>query len=463
MSENNVPLLSTALATFISNHGYDEFPEAMRRWTKLMVLDAVGNAYASTRFEFARKALNALSRLGLGDSTVIGMPERLALRDAVLMNGTLMHGLDYDDTSLPGGVHLSGSCVSTAFALCEPEHSCGKDFLPACALGFEAGVRLGAASKSSFLKLGFHPTSLIGTFAGTLVAGRLWKLSHAQLVMAQGIALSFASGNMQPTQEGAWSKRLHAGWGGAAGVTAASMASQGFTGPLEAYEGRFGLFPSFLGPHAADADLSLATHELGERWEFSRSSIKLYPVCYHSHAFMRAATEMRNETRLDTTQIASIKALVAPVAVPMICEPLETRRKPHNSYATQFSLPYALACCLIRGRFGLEEIEESAYTDPQLLALAQKVCYEIDSNTGWPKFRTGEIIVRMKNGEEIRRRKSLYPDEPPADKDIIDKFMDNTRLSMSSTQAESTIDLILNIERVPDMSAVTRILSGQSR
>lgn len=462
MNARTAPFLSETMAAFVAGKDYDSIPEAMRRWAKLIVLDAIGNAYASTRFEFAHKALSSLSGLSSGNSTVIGMPVQLALRDAVLMNGTLMHGLDYDDTYLPGGVHLTGSCVPTALALAEQLQASGREFLTACALGLEAGVRLGAASKGGFLKLGFHPTSLIGTFASALIAGRLMQLSHKHLVMAQGVALSFASGNMQPTQEGAWAKRLHAGWAGAAGITAASMARQGFTGPLETYEGRFGLFPCFLGPNAADADLSLATHELGERWEFSRSSIKLYPVCYHSHAFMRAATELRNEKKLDIGQIESIHALVAEVAVPMICEPLEARRKPHNSYATQFSLPYAIACCLVRGRFGLEEIDESAYSDPRLLALAQKVSYEIDPKSGWPKYRTGEIIVRMKNGQEIALRKNILPDEQAADKDIFDKFMDNTRFSLPPSQAKKILEMIRNIERVPDIREVTRILAGRS-
>ena len=38
------------------------------------------------------------------DITVIGMPVRLPMRDAVLMNGILAHGLDYDDTVVPGQI-----------------------------------------------------------------------------------------------------------------------------------------------------------------------------------------------------------------------------------------------------------------------------------------------------------------------------------------------------------------------
>jgi 2-methylcitrate dehydratase PrpD len=462
MNAKTTPLLSDSMAAFVVEKDYDSIPEAVRRWAKLLILDTIGNAYASTRYEFAHKALSALSGLGSGNATVIGMPVRLALRDAVLMNGTLAHGLDYDDIYLPGGLHLSASCVPTALALAEHAQASGQDFLTACVLGLEAGLRLGAAGKGRFLKIGFHPTSLIGTFASALVAGRLMQMSHKQLMMAQGLALSFASGNMQPTQEGAWAKRAHAGWAGAAGITAASMAKEGFTGPLEAYEGVYGLFsPCFLGKYAPDADLNLATHELGQRWELPRSSIKAYPVCYHSAAFMNAAIELKNEERLDVAKIESVHALVAETAVPFICEPLAAKRKPHNSYASQFSLPYAIACCLSRGRFGLEETEESAYSDPGLLALAQKFSYGIDPNSGWPNFRSGEIIVRMKNGREISKRKNILPDEQVAETTIFEKFMDNTRNSLAPSQARKIFDTIHDIESVSNFREITRLLAGR--
>ena len=89
--------------------------------------------------------------------------------------------------------------------------------------------------------------------------------------MAQGIALSMTSGNMQPIQDGSWTKRMHPGLSGASGVMAATLAQQGYVGPTETYEGRFGLFPCFLGAHAKDADLNIIREGLGQRWEFPRT------------------------------------------------------------------------------------------------------------------------------------------------------------------------------------------------
>jgi 2-methylcitrate dehydratase PrpD len=391
---------------------------------------------------------------------VIGMPAKLAVRDAVLLNAVLVHGLDYDDTYLPGSVHLSASCVPTVLGVGAATGANGRDLLTACALGLEAGARLGAAGRGGFLRAGFHATSVVGTFACTLAAGRLMEMPADQLTMAQGIALSMASGNMQPMQDGSWTKRMHPGLSGASGVLAATMAQQGYIGPREAYEGRFGLFPCFLGPYAKDADLGLVHDGLGERWEFPRASIKLFPACHQSHAFFNAAIGLHRAHQIRVEDVESIRVRIAEPAVPLICEPLAAKRRPDSSYAAQFSLPYGIACCLTRGRFGLAELEQSSYSNTALLALAQKMDYEIDADSGFPKFRSGEVIVNLKDGRKLSKRESIQPDEPATDEAILEKFMATATSVMSTARARRIRTAILDIEGLEDTRTLTRMLAG---
>lgn len=455
-------LISDQLADFVLDTRLERIPLEVRHWCKLLILDAIGNAYASSRYDFAQRALFALKGMGEGESCVIGSGTRLGLRDAVLMNGTLIHGLDYDDTYLPGATHLGASCFPTALALAAQRDASAAEFLAAYVLGMESGARLGAAGKGAFLKGGFHPTSLLGIFASTLVAGRLSQLTHTQLVMAQGIALSWASGNMQPTQEGTWAKRLHAGLAGAGAINAVALAQQDFTGPFEVYEGRYGLYPCFLGAHAAEADLPFITRDLGTHWEVLRISVKLYPACYQSHAFMNAALELRAQEAIDIDAIESIKTRIAETAVPLVCEPLAAKRKPQNSYAASFSLPYAVACCLMRGRFGLEETEEVAYTDPALLNLAQKVSYEIDPDSGFPKYRSGEVIVRMRDGRVLSRRHNILPQDRAPESAVVQKFMDNTRHALTPSRATALVGMVLGMESAGSARLLARALTPNS-
>ena len=86
---------------------------------------------AAARGEVAdyEKALAGVSFFGSGARAVIGMPARLALRDAAVMNGVLIHGLDYDDTHLEGVVHASASCFSCAFGVAAEVNASGRDLI----------------------------------------------------------------------------------------------------------------------------------------------------------------------------------------------------------------------------------------------------------------------------------------------------------------------------------------------
>ena len=189
-----------------------------------------------------------------------------------------------------------------------------------------------------------------------------------------------------------------------------------------------------------------------------RSSIKLYPACHQSHAFFNAAIALSREHKLRPQDIEAIRVRVAEPAVPLVCEPLAIKRKPDSSYAAQFSLPYGIACCLIRGRFGLEHLESASYSDPGLIALAHKVDYEVDPNPGFPKSRSGEVIVKTTDGRTLSRRENILPDEPASDEQIIDKFMDSAASAMSIARARHLRDAILDIENVEDMRCFGTLL-----
>jgi 2-methylcitrate dehydratase PrpD len=455
------PTLSQQVAQFVATCRYDDIPPAVRERARLVLLDAIGNAFAAARYPFAPVALSALSSLGSGDSTVIGLEAKLDLRDAVVMNGILVHGLDYDDTYLPGSVHLSAGCAPVVLGMGAHTKASGKALLAAFVLGLEIGARIAAAAKGGFVNAGFHATGIAGAFGSAVAAGRLMQLDAAQHALAQGVALSVTSSTLQPLQEGSWTKRLHPGWAGASGITAAAFARAGYVAPAQAYEGRFGLCTCFLGEHAAGAQPASIVEGLGEQWEFTRTSIKLFPACHQLHAFMNCAIALAQENTFSVDNVASVRALICDAAVPLVCEPLASKLKPASSYSAQFSLPYAVACALSRGRFGLNEIEAPAYTDAALLQLAQKVRYEIDPNSGFPKSRSGELIVNMKDGRELRWRDDILPDEPASAEAIVKKFAQNTDGILSPPQAAQIHDTVLSLDTLADSAAFVRTL-GQA-
>ncbi len=466
VTQTQIPIAQT-LAQFAVDFGIDAIPQRVRARARHLMLDALGIAYASTRFDFAQRSFAALAELGciegVGKSAVFGFSTRLPLRDALLLNGILVHGLDYDDTHVPGVIHATSSSFPLALGLAAQLGRSGRDLLTAYVLGVEISSRLASVAKGEFHQVGFHPTGLIGTFGCILAAGYLHGMNAAQLVMAQGIGLSVAAGSLEFLEDGSWTKRMHPGWAGVAAISATALARHGFVGPQCAYEGRFGLFPSHLGSRVSACDYSLATHGLGAVWEIDQIAVKPFAACHFTHGCADAAIALHNRG-VKVGDIQHVRARLAQEVVKTVCEPVANKRRPANEYDAKFSIPYIVASSLIHGKFGLAEIEESALRDPVTLALADKVDYEIDPASGFPQYYSGEVIVKLKNGRELAHREQVNrgaAERPISNDDIVAKFMDNAMHAVSHTRAEELRDALLGMEDFENSSALAAKLAGR--
>ncbi|MDB5840645.1 MAG: MmgE/PrpD [Herminiimonas sp.] len=445
--------ISEQLADFTAGLDLAAVPGAVVTRAKHLILDSIGCAFAAREEGFAGQITASVAKLaGEGPRGVIGMPHRLPLRDAAVVNGMLMHGLDYDDTHAAGVAHLTVSTLPAAIATAAHVGASGEQLLTAYIAGMETGARLASVVKGAFHQVGFHPTGLIGVFACSLVAGRLMKLSRAQLAGAQGIALSFASGSLQFIEDGSWTKRIHPGWAAASGITAAALAGDDMPAPREAYEGRFGLYRSHLPPSEfAGCDLSLATAGFGSTWEIDNVAIKPFPACHFVHGCADAAIAL-HQAGVDAASIKSIRALIPAGVVKSVAEPVAAKRRPKNDYDAKFSLPYAVASGLLRGRLGLAEMLPRAFVEPRILALMDKVDYEIDPASTFPRHYTGEVIVTLNDGRELRHRVAVNrgnPEQPLSNAEIETKYFDNCALYFSHEVAQRVRDLVLDLEALP--------------
>ena len=432
-------MISRRLAEFAAALRYDAIPPMVRERAKRLMLDAVGCGLAAKRFDFAQASLRAIRELGgAGPRAVLGHPDRLPLRDAVLANGILMHGLDYDDTHSEGVVHLTVAVLPAVLGLGAELERSGRDMLTAYVAGIEAGARLASVAKGGFHQAGFHPTGVIGAFAAAVAAGKLYGLDVSQLTHAQGTALSVASGSLEFLEDGSWTKRLHAGWAGVGGITAAALARGGFVAPKAAYEGRFGLFSLYL--KNPPGDIERASASLGATWETLNVAVKPFPACHFVHAFADAAIALRRKG-VDPAKVESVTALVPQEEIAVICEPAANKRRPANDYDARFSLPYVVAASLRAGKFGLAELEDGALADPATLELAAKVSYRADPSSGFPRHYSGELIVRME-GREMRHREAVNrgaAERPLTNADVEAKFMENAA-SAGTRQAVLKMD-----------------------
>lgn len=446
------------LAAFCRDVTWESLPLEVRDKARLHALDTLGLALASHAQEFAAPALAGIAAAaGTGECTVIGDERRLAPRDAALANGLLMHGLDYDDTHPASIVHPSVVGLPAALAIGEQIQAPCTDVLAAYAIGVESAIRIGAAAKGGFHHAGFHATGIVSHFGAALAAGKLLGLTETQLVAAQGIAASTASGVQVFLEEGAWSKRLHPGWGALAGITAAHLARSGFVAPSRPYEGKFGLFDSHL--HGGVAELGAITEGLGENWRLLETAIKPYPVCHFIHGCLEAALELHGSFAVD--EVEKVVVLLANDTLPIVAEPAEVKQRAATEYEAKFSAQFVVAKALLLGKFGLAELTPAALSDPATSSLAAKVLCRADPQTQFPRYYSGAVSVVLKDGRELHRRIPINKGAGPralSAQDIQSKFLANAMLRLDAGRAQSALEAIMT--PAPSLRSVMQTLRG---
>ena len=83
-------------------------------------------------------------------------------------------------------------------------------------------------------------------------------------------------------------KSLHAGWAAHGGVTAATLAAAGLTGPATAFEGKLRAVPALRRGRCAAARFAASIETLGTVWHLPQAAFKFYPCCHYIHPFIEA-------------------------------------------------------------------------------------------------------------------------------------------------------------------------------
>src|SRR5437879_2679708 len=341
--------LAERLAAFTASLSFDALPDEVVASVRLRTLDVLGIALASSRGDWAPAVID-LAGEGGGECTVVGTARSAPVPLAILINGTLAHGLDFDDTHAASITHASAVILPTVLALAEAYELDGRATVTAAVAGYEAIARIGMAASGAFHARGWHATAVCGAFAAALAAGRLQNLDDKRLTAALGLAGSFASGVMEHLEDGSWVKRLHPGWAGHSGALAAALARGGVPGPATILEGRFGLYRTFLGVEPDPRPFET----LGREWEILRVGCKPYPCCHLNHAYLDCALELLRAPGVSADAIESIECRVPAGEVPIVCEPVEVKRRPRTSYDAQFSLPFSVAAAFLDGAVGVD-------------------------------------------------------------------------------------------------------------
>jgi 2-methylcitrate dehydratase PrpD len=445
------------LAEFVAAIGYETLPAAVTERVKALVFDTIGiMVRARHDAESTPAMISAAKMLGFapGTCTVVGDATRYTPPGAAMLNGTLAHSLDFDDTHAPGSLHPSAPILPAAFAAAEMARNDGKTLLAAIVAGYETQIRLSLAlDPAAHYDRGFHPSATCGAFGAASAAGRLLGLDASKQAHAFGIVLSMAAGSMQFLVNGAWTKRSHVGHAAMCGLIAATLAREGYQGATAALEGKWG----FLHAYAPAADASRVTEGLGHRFETLRIAVKPYPSCRYSHAAIDGILALARKHALSADDIEQVTIGLPEPGWKIIGDPEPAKQSPKSVVDGQFSMPFCAAVALRTGGFLWDDYARHL-EDTQTLALCRKVQARIDpqAQADFPENMSARVKLETKKGgfETYVRVPKGEPDNFLTPEELRAKFDGLVAPYLDARRRDALATALLAVEEARDAGAL---------
>jgi 2-methylcitrate dehydratase PrpD len=381
---------------------------------------------------------------------------------AALVNGTLAHVLEFDDSHVETGVHPTSPVLAAALPLAALRRVPGRSLIEAVLIGNEVACRLACVAPGMFHRHGFHPTGVFGIFGAVLALARLHALEPHQAAHALGISGSMSAAGMASWEDGSETKSLHAGLAAADAHQAIALARQGVSGPEGVFEGRFGFFRSHVQAPDYALRFEAATQDLGTRWEALRVASKVFPCGHYIQPFVDAAVALRQQHGLEAEQIASVHCAVADYMMPLVCEPVAEKLRPNTPWHARFSLQHSLAEMLVTGRLDKSSYTAVALTDPHIIVLTDQVTCGVDPLATDRQVWSGDVTIRTTDGRTLHHRLQHMrgtPANPLSVEDIVGKFTANAAGVIPDTAAKRCVATVLALDRLEDVSELVTLLT----
>jgi 2-methylcitrate dehydratase PrpD len=451
--------ITSELSDFVAGTSYDDLPAEVAERAKMLVMDLVGIAVrARHEAESTPGLLAAVDRLGMrGHATVIGDDAGFAPPGAALVNGTLAHSLDFDDTHARGSIHASAPIVPAALAAAEMSGAGGRELIAGIIAGYEVQIRLSMAlvPKDHYAR-GYHPTATCGAFGAAAAAARIFALSPDQVASAFGICLSQAAGSMQFLVDGAWTKRFQVGAAAMSGLIAASLAREGFKGAAQAIEGKAG----FLRAYAPNPVFEKAVEGLGEVYETLAIAVKPYPSCRYSHAAIDALIALRAAEGIEPAEVEAVEIGLPRTGWDIIGGPEDAKHNPRSVVDGQFSMPFLAAVVLREGAMGWDHYA-GHLADAETLALCRRVTSVVDPKVEaeYPARLSGLVRVRTARGsfEKFVATPKGEPENFPTAAELRAKFDGLVGPYLSARGIDELAGALLALETASEIGGVLRL------
>jgi 2-methylcitrate dehydratase PrpD len=441
--------VTRTLARYVLSVRADDLPERVRKEARRTLLNWVGCAVGGSRHETVDIAIAALAPFsGPAQASVLGRRERLDVLHASLMNGISSHVFDFDDTHLKTVIHPAGPVVSALLALAEHRPVSGRDFLTSMVVGIEAECRIGNAVYPAHYDRGWHITGTAGVFGAAAACGRSLGLTEQQMVWALGLAATQPVGLRE--MFGTMTKSFHPGRAAQNGLTAALLASRGFTSTDVALEGKSG----WANVLSTSRNYEEITANLGKTYEIALNTYKPFACGIVIHPTIDACIQLRHEHGLTADAIERIDLRVHPLVLE-----LTGKKTPSTGLESKFSVYFAAALAIVVGSAGMRDFSDANAKNPSIVALRDRVTATVDPALKEEQVRAAITLKDGRRLEKFIEHVVGSVERPMSDADLEAKFLGLGAGVLPESQIQTLIKRCWDIEGLAsaaDLAVIAR-------
>ncbi len=458
MKTNKQPL-SGRIADYALNLKYEDIPADVIAHVKLLMMDTFGCIMPSMHEAHVPCVYRAIEKMpNRHEATLWGTTKKVTIDHAVMYNGCLIHGQDFDDTHAGAIIHPSASVLNTAVALGEMLEKSGEEILTAMVAAYEVLLRLGEACKGKLHEHYFHPTGIFAPFAAICIACRFYGIGKDVMMNTMGLAGNFVGTMQQYTVDGTWSKKLHPGWGIHAGLYALRFAQEGYIGSPEIFEGTQAIFNAHIG---TTEYIEPTFADLGKRWITKEVAFKFYPVCHMMHSHLDILQALMVENGFIGSDIQEIHAVMSPRAAQIVALPPERKKHPENDYLMRFSIQYSLAMTAVQGQLTMRDVDMKWLDDPEVAAMIERVTVESEPEADVVGHFPGDLTVTLKDGRTFHRNQKYETgskENPAKRENVLAKFNGNVQGMISTETATRLLEKIEAFETLANVNELIELL-----
>jgi 2-methylcitrate dehydratase PrpD len=440
-----------ALATFLAETGFENFNAALVERGKLLVIDFIGGALGGANTKVGRMLESyIIEKGGKPEARVIGRNFQTTAGYAAYLNGVFNHATELESVS-KGTSPNPLAVIATSLAVAEKMNLGGPEVLEGVVLGFEIQGRVGQTSLKGVSKTG--RISIFNHLGTAAAASKLMKLDAHQTRMALGIAAFQAGGLI--TTVGTMAHVLELAVSARDGIEAAELAKRGGTSHPDIIEAPQGFCDALI--EAGEYDLDKMTENLGKTYQIAAPgiSIKKYPCCYRAHRALDALFDILSEEQISYDEIERVT-----VELNLYDSYLMKFPVPQTGEEAKFSFEHILGAAILKGKVWVDSFTEESVIDPKYLEARSKVDVVIHSE--WPPGRAEArtpVTLKLIDGREFSKEAGS-PREPSVEQ-LLGRYRQAADSILTPDQKENSIELLLNMDRVRDVSEVMRLVTSR--